>query len=101
MKEHACFLKEITDAQKIRTKVMDCIETAMFKDQSEEEKERLLHMIVVGGGPTGVEFAAELQDFFEEDLKKWIPDIADKFHVTLVEALPNVLRHLNIIRITR
>lgn len=45
---------------------------------------------MVGGGPTGVEFAAELQDFFEDDLKKWIPDIADDFHVTLVEALPNV-----------
>ena len=37
-----------------------------------------------------MEFAAELQDFYEEDLKKWIPDIADRFHVTLVEALPNV-----------
>ncbi|KAF8465264.1 hypothetical protein BDZ91DRAFT_772238 [Kalaharituber pfeilii] len=91
VKEYACFLKEITDAHKIRKKVMDCVETALFKDQTEEEQERLLHMIVVGGGPTGVEFAAELQDFFEEDLKKWIPDIADKFHVTLVEALPNVL----------
>ncbi|KAF8249666.1 FAD/NAD(P)-binding domain-containing protein [Wilcoxina mikolae CBS 423.85] len=91
VKEHACFLKEISDAQKIRTKVMDCIESAMFKDQSPEEKERLLHMVVVGGGPTGVEFAAELQDFFEDDLRKWVPDIADSFHVTLVEALPNVL----------
>lgn len=42
-------------------------------------------------GPTGVEFAGELQDFFENDLKKWIPEIANNFHVTLVEALPSVL----------
>ena len=48
-------------------------------------------MVVVGGGPTGVEFAGELQDFFNSDLKKWIPDITESFHVTLVEALPNVL----------
>ena len=34
---------------------------------------RLLHMVVVGGGPTGIEFAAELQDFFKEDLEKWFP----------------------------
>lgn len=47
VKEHACFLKEIHDAQKIRTKVMDCIESAMFKDQSPEEMERLLHMVSV------------------------------------------------------
>lgn len=70
---------------------MDCIESAMFKEQDPAEVERLLHMVVVGGGPTGVEFAGELHDFFEEDLKKWIPDISDKFHVTLVEALPSVL----------
>ena len=36
---------------------------------------RLLHMVVVGGGPTGIEFAAELQDFFKEDLEKWFPGI--------------------------
>ena len=70
---------------------MDCCETATFKDQNPEEIKRLLHMVVVGGGPTGVEFAGELQDFFEEDLRKWIPEIKDNFHVTLVEALPNVL----------
>jgi NADH:ubiquinone reductase (non-electrogenic) len=91
VKEHSCFLKEVGDAQKIRKQIMDCIETAVFKDQSEEEIKRLLHMVVVGGGPTGVEFAGELQDFFEEDLRKWIPQIKDNFHVTLVEALPNVL----------
>ncbi|EAW07648.1 alternative NADH-dehydrogenase [Aspergillus clavatus NRRL 1] len=91
VRENSCFLKEVGDAQKIRKRIMDCVETAMFKDQPEEEVKRLLHMVVVGGGPTGVEFAGELQDFFNEDLKKWIPEIKDNFHVTLVEALPNVL----------
>ncbi|PCG93742.1 FAD-dependent pyridine nucleotide-disulfide oxidoreductase [Penicillium occitanis (nom. inval.)] len=91
VREHSCFLKEVGDAQKIRKRIMDCVETASFKDQTEEEVKRLLHMVVVGGGPTGVEFAGELQDFFEEDLRKWIPGIQDNFHVTLVEALPNIL----------
>lgn len=91
VKEHSCFLKEVGDAQAIRKKIMDCVETATFKGQSPEEIKRLLHMVVVGGGPTGVEFAGELQDFFQEDLLKWVPQIKDDFHVTLVEALPNVL----------
>ena len=91
VKEHSCFLKEVGDAQKIRKRIMDCVETANFKDQSPEERKRLLHMVVVGGGPTGVEFAGELQDFFEQDLRKWVPEIQDSFHVTLVEALPKVL----------
>ena len=48
-------------------------------------------MVVVGGGVTGVEFAGELQDFFEEDIRKLVLDISDRFRVTLVEALPNAL----------
>lgn len=91
VREHGLFLKEVGDAQMIRKRIMDCCETATFKDQSTDEIKRLLHMVVVGGGPTGVEFAGELQDFFAEDLRKWIPQIAENFHVTLVEALPNVL----------
>jgi len=91
VREHSCFLKEIGDAQRIRKKIMDCVETAAFKDQSDEEVNRLMHMVVVGGGPTGVEFAGELQDFFEEDIKKLVPEISPRFKVTLIEALPNVL----------
>ncbi|KAI1102817.1 FAD/NAD(P)-binding domain-containing protein [Jackrogersella minutella] len=91
VREHSCFLKEIKDAQAIRTKIMDCVETAAFKDQASDEVDRLLHMVVVGGGPTGVEFAGELRDFFDEDIQKLIPDIAPRFKVTLIEALPNVL----------
>ncbi|KAK4115302.1 FAD/NAD(P)-binding domain-containing protein [Canariomyces notabilis] len=91
VREHSCFLKEIGDAQKIRKRIMDCVETAAFKDQPPEEIDRLMHMVVVGGGPTGVEFAGELQDFFQEDIKKLVPEISDRFRVTLIEALPSVL----------
>ncbi|KAI0199689.1 hypothetical protein F4808DRAFT_431746 [Astrocystis sublimbata] len=91
VRENSCFLKEIADAQAIRTKIMDCVETAAFKDQDTAEIDRLLHMVVVGGGPTGVEFAGELRDFFDEDIKKLIPDISSRFKVTLIEALPTVL----------
>lgn len=91
VRENSCFLKEIGDAQQIRKKIMDCVETAAFKDQTSDEVERLMHMVVVGGGPTGVEFAGELQDFFEEDIRKLVPEISPRFKVTLIEALPNVL----------
>ena len=94
MREHSCFLKEVGDAQSIRKRIMDCCETATFKDQSAEERKRLLHMVVVGGGPTGVEFAGELADFFRHDLRKWMPEISDDFKVTLIEALPNVCGRL-------
>nr|KAJ3422095.1 NADH:ubiquinone oxidoreductase [Polyrhizophydium stewartii] len=89
--EHACFLKEAWDAKKIRTRLMDCLETAAFPGQTEDEIRRILHMVVVGGGPTGVEYAAELHDFLHEDLLDWYPDLAGKIKITLVEAMPHVL----------
>lgn len=89
--EHSCFLKEVSDAQAIRKKIMDCVERASFKGQSESEMQRLLHMVIVGGGPTGVEFAGELHDFVEDDLRRLYPEIANQVKVTLIEALPNVL----------
>ncbi|OGM49384.1 hypothetical protein ABOM_003602 [Aspergillus bombycis] len=95
VKEHACFLKTISDAQKVRNRIVDRIEAASFKDKSTEDIQKQLQVVVVGGGPTGVEFAAELQDFVDEDLKKQIPNLTDDFQVTLIEALPNVLPMLS------
>ncbi|KXS09239.1 FAD/NAD(P)-binding domain-containing protein [Gonapodya prolifera JEL478] len=89
--EHANFLKEIWHAKRIREKVMDCFETASFPGLHPNEVDRLLHFIVVGGGPTGIEYAAELRDFVEEDLVKWFPDVAKRVKITLIEAAPNVL----------
>jgi NADH:ubiquinone reductase (non-electrogenic) len=89
--KHGCFLKELGDAEKIRNRLMDCVESACITGQSDEEVDRLLHTVVVGGGPTGVEFAAELRDFVKDDLAKWYPEIANRVKVTLVEGLPNIL----------
>ncbi|KAJ7621191.1 pyridine nucleotide-disulfide oxidoreductase-domain-containing protein [Roridomyces roridus] len=89
--QNACFMKELNDAEKMQRRFMDCLESAAFPGQSEEEIHRLLHMVVVGGGPTGVELSGELHDFLEEDLKMWYPELASKIKITLVEALPSVL----------
>ncbi|KAJ3076536.1 NADH:ubiquinone oxidoreductase [Podochytrium sp. JEL0797] len=91
VKEHACFLKEAWDARRIRTQLLDCLESASFPGQTEAEIKRLLHMVVVGGGPTGVEYAAELHDFLQDDIITWYPEVAGKFKITLVEATPHVL----------
>ncbi|KNE66277.1 hypothetical protein, variant 1 [Allomyces macrogynus ATCC 38327] len=91
VREFGLFLKEIRDARKIRTRLMDCIETAAFPGQPDDEIRRLLHMVVVGGGPTGVEYAGELHDFLRGEVDKWYPEIAPHLKITLIEALPHVL----------
>ncbi|KAI8620661.1 pyridine nucleotide-disulfide oxidoreductase-domain-containing protein [Chytriomyces sp. MP71] len=89
--ENAFFLKEASDARKIRTQLLDCLESATFPGQSQEEIDRLLHMVVVGSGPTGVEYAAELHDFLHDDLSKWYPELAKRFKITLVSHSPHLL----------
>jgi NADH dehydrogenase FAD-containing subunit len=56
-----CFrLKTISDAQGIRRRIMDNLERATFPSITEQERKRLLSFVICGGGPTGVEMAAEL-----------------------------------------
>ena len=53
VKENSYFLKNIYDAIKIRANIMDHLETAAYPGQEDAEISRLLHFVVVGGGPTG------------------------------------------------
>lgn len=39
-----------------------------------DDYQRLLHIVIVGGGPTGVEVAGELADLINSDLKSKYPD---------------------------
>jgi len=86
VRNHAYFLREVTDARKIRIKVIDCFENASLPDVPDAEKRNLLRFVVCGGGPTGVEFAAELHDFIEEDVNKKYPGLRNYIEVLLIEA---------------
>lgn len=91
VKEHAFFLKELADARAIREQVVSCLERADIPGLPPEERDRLLHFVVVGGGPTGIEFAAELHDLFEEDLDKTYPHLRQYIKITLFEAARTIL----------
>lgn len=43
-----------------------------------QDLDRLLHFVLVGGGPTGVECAAELHDLIEDEVKEFFPHLASK-----------------------
>lgn len=84
-------LQEIEDAQRIRRTIVDCFERASLPNLSDEERKKMLHFVVVGGGPTGVEFAAELHDYVNEDLLKLYPKVKDAVKITLLEATDHIL----------
>ncbi|KAJ4822467.1 External alternative NAD(P)H-ubiquinone oxidoreductase B4, mitochondrial [Turnera subulata] len=91
VEEHAHFLKEVDDAQKLRRSIIDCYERANIPTVSEEERKRMMHFVVVGGGPTGVEYAAELHDLAFDDLSKLYPAVKDYLKITLLEAGDHIL----------
>ncbi|KAJ4981251.1 hypothetical protein NE237_032088 [Protea cynaroides] len=91
VKEHCHFLKEIDDARRIRRNVIDCFEKAVLPNLSEEERRINLHFVIVGGGPTGVEFAAELHDFIQEDLVKLYPLVQDLVKITVIQSGDHIL----------
>ncbi|GAV66600.1 Pyr_redox_2 domain-containing protein [Cephalotus follicularis] len=86
VKEHAIFLREVYHAQEIRRKLLLNLMLSDVPGISEEEKSRLLHCVVVGGGPTGVEFSGELSDFITKDVHQRYAHVKNYIHVTLIEA---------------
>jgi len=91
VRDYAIFLRELSDARAIRQRIIENFERAETPGISDETRKQLLHFVVVGGGPTGVEFAAELHDFVDQDLRKWFPHLADAVHITLLEATHQIL----------
>ncbi|EME28347.1 NADH dehydrogenase isoform 1 [Galdieria sulphuraria] len=91
VQEHCYFLKEISDARGLRRAIVERFELASFPDISKEEKCRLLSFVVVGGGPTGCEFAAELHDFLVQDLKKYYPKLFGDVQVLLLQSGDSIL----------
>ena len=73
--ENCHFLKTVDDARGIRNAVLQNLERACLPTTSDEERRRLLSFVVSGGGPTGVEFAAELFDLLNEDIGRSFPKI--------------------------
>ncbi|KAI5386496.1 internal alternative NAD(P)H-ubiquinone oxidoreductase A2, mitochondrial [Lathyrus oleraceus] len=86
VKEHAFFLREVNHAQEIRKRLLLNLMLSENPGISEEEKKGLLHCVVIGGGPTGVEFSGELSDFITKDVRERYTHVKDYIHVTLIEA---------------
>ncbi|EMD37065.1 hypothetical protein CERSUDRAFT_114957 [Gelatoporia subvermispora B] len=91
VKEHAHFLKDIRDARAIRSRVLECFEQANQPTITDDERRKLLHFCIVGGGPTGVEFAAELHDLLHTDMRQHFPNMARMARISLYDVAPFIL----------
>ncbi|TLD24377.1 hypothetical protein PspLS_06782 [Pyricularia sp. CBS 133598] len=90
--ENCFFLKDIRDARKIRNQIVHNLELACLPSTSDEERKRLLSFVVSGGGPTGVEFAAELFDLLNEDLTLHFPKLLrNEISVHVIQSRGHIL----------
>ncbi|KAG2007219.1 ndb1 (nad(p)h dehydrogenase b1) [Coprinopsis cinerea AmutBmut pab1-1] len=92
VKENAHFLKDVRDARRIRSRILECFEQANQPTMSDIERINLLNFCIVGGGPTGVEFAAELHDLLHTDIARHYPRTLVRLaKITLYDVAPNIL----------
>ena len=89
--EHAFPLKEIEEGIALRNHVLERFEEAARTDDARARR-RLLRFVIVGGGPTGVEYAGALSELIRGPLSRDFPDLdLDEVSVVLVEALDRLL----------
>ena len=84
-------MKEIPDCVGLRARIQNQFELAALPGTTDEDMQQALHFVVVGGGPTGVEFAGTLSDFLRDDLKKKYPELMPYVRVTLLNSAQSIL----------
>lgn len=90
-KEHAPSLKTISDALKIRERILLSLEQAeQFEDV--EKRRPYLTYVIIGGGPTGVETAGAIAEIAGISMRRNYRNIQEKdIKIYLVEAAPAIL----------
>lgn len=91
VREYCCFLKQVEDARRIRTAIVNCFERANLPNLTDDERRRILTFAVIGAGPTGIEFASELRDFVEQDGPKYYPKLLKHVRIKVIEASSTIL----------
>lgn len=89
--ENALFMKNVSDAMAVRKLLFDLLEKASLPNCPVERKKELLHVAIVGGGPTGVEITAELDDLAHKELKDLYPEVAEYLHISIYDVAPHIL----------
>jgi NADH:quinone reductase (non-electrogenic) len=91
VKAHAFVLKDLADGVRLRNHVLRAFELAL-EAREPDERRGLLTFVIVGGGPTGVEFAGALAELVRLELRRDYAELGrDEVQVVLVEASDSLL----------
>ncbi len=88
--ENALQMKNIREARAIKNRILQTYEDVEVGLKPKEA----LRVVVVGGGPTGVEITGAVSEL-QKSMSREFPNIANEASVTLVEAAPRLLMPFN------
>ena len=91
IQKHAHEMKQLSHAVRLRNHILDIFERAT--QESDPEKRRaILTFVIVGGGPTGVEFAGALHELIRDELTRDYPSLSvAETRIVLIEARDTLL----------
>jgi NADH dehydrogenase len=95
VKEKAVSMKSVAEALYLRNRILENYEASLLT-RDQEEKEGLLNIAIVGGGPTGAEVAGALAEMRKYVLPKDYPELNfDNMKIYLLEAGPRLLNAMS------
>ena len=88
---HTLGMKTLAEAMRLRNHVLSCLELAA-RAPADEERRAWLTFVVVGGGPTGVEYAGALAELLRMVLGRDYPELDPALaRIVIVEGLERLL----------
>lgn len=95
LEAHSFPMKSTVEALQLRYKLIQNFEDALTV-KSEADLQRLMNIVVVGGGPTGVEISGALAEMKKYVLPKDYPELDfSKMNIFLLEGTQKTLAHMS------
>lgn len=95
IEHNALPMKTVTDAMRLRNTLLSSLERAETEDRDQERK-AWMNIVIVGGGPSGVEIAGALADMKHTVLRHDYPDLDENlFNIHLINSGPRLLASMD------
>lgn len=92
---HVLPMKTVTESMRLRNTIFENLERAEIEDK-EERRQAYMNVVVVGGGPSGVEISGALADMRKMVVPRDYPELdASKLHIYLIDSGERLIKGMD------